>query len=200
MIARRRTITLPIPLLLGLAAFLLVLAYLVAAPFFSPAVPQFDPSPTVERTSTPSGAVLDTVTIDASDPGTWRFFDFARGMALTPPDTAGWDLALRRFNVIVAGAAADAGPVPFASLTRAPDGDYSMTAFGNDTTNPALARWYDYSWLSHVLTPKGHVYAVRTAGGRYAKLEFLSYYCTGPEPGCVTFRYVFQPSGAPEFD
>jgi hypothetical protein len=39
------------------------------------------------------------------------------------------------------------------------------------------------------------VWAVRTADGRYAKLEMVGYYCPGPQPGCPTFRYVYQGDG-----
>ena len=33
-------------------------------------------------------------------------------------------------------------------------------------------------------------YVIHTRDGRYVKLELLSYYCPGPEPGCLTFRYA----------
>jgi hypothetical protein len=46
--------------------------------------------------------------------------------------------------------------------------------------------------------PSPRVYALRTADGRYAKLEILSYYCPGAMPGCVTFRYVYQGAGGTE--
>jgi hypothetical protein len=39
------------------------------------------------------------------------------------------------------------------------------------------------------------VWAVRTADGRYAKLEIVGYYCPEAHPGCLTFRYVFQGDG-----
>jgi len=29
-----------------------------------------------------------------------------------------------------------------------------------------------------------------------AKIELLSYYCARGEPGCVTFRYVYQGDGS----
>jgi hypothetical protein len=51
-----------------------------------------------------------------------------------------------------------------------------------------------------VLTPKPHVWAVRTADGRYAKLEMLGYYCPGAQPGCPTFRYVYQGDGSTAVD
>ncbi|MGH7674740.1 MAG: HmuY family protein, partial [Gemmatimonadales bacterium] len=60
-----------------------------------------------------------------------------------------------------------------------------------DSLNPVLARWYRYSMVSHLLEPKHRTYVVRTREGRYAKLQFVSYYCPGPTAGCVTFRYAF---------
>jgi methionine aminopeptidase len=36
------------------------------------------------------------------------------------------------------------------------------------TENLAIKSWYDYNWLTHVLWPKPHVYAVRTADGSLA--------------------------------
>jgi hypothetical protein len=47
-----------------------------------------------------------------------------------------------------------------------------------------------------VLTPKPRVWAVRTGDGRYAKLEMVGYYCSGAQPGCPTFRYVYQGDGS----
>ena len=66
--------------------------------------------------------------------------------------------------------------------------------------NDALRRWYRYGFFSHLLTPAGNVYAIRTADLRYAKLEILSYYCPGPVAGCLTFRYVYQPDGTVRLD
>jgi hypothetical protein len=43
----------------------------------------------------------------------------------------------------------------------------------------------------HVLRPEPRTFAVRTAAGRHAALEFVSYYCPGAQPGCVTMRYRF---------
>jgi hypothetical protein len=66
---------------------------------------------------------------------------------------------------------------------------------GTEVRNGALERWYEYSWMSHRLKPNGHVYAVRTADGKYAKIEILSYYCVDGSPGCLTFRYVYAGDG-----
>jgi hypothetical protein len=122
------------------------------------------------------------------------------------PGPSEWDLSFRRHWVGAnggegfAGAAgvADLGAVPFDSVPAAPPSGYETTA--DDTVSAAFEDWYDYSWTSHLLTPAGRVWAVRTADGRYAKVEILSYYCPGAVAGCMTFRYVYQGSGSRSFE
>lgn len=189
----RRASRTPVALVLAFITFVLVLAFLVAGSLFRPDVPEFDPS-TRARGSVIAATVLDTVTIDASDAATWRFFDLTRGLVTAPPDTSGWDLAFRRFHVMTAGSAADLGAVSFDSVIRTPDRDFHETELGRDTVNPVLAKWYDYSPFSHVLQSKGHVYVIRDSDGHFTKVEFLSYYCTGAQPGCVTLRYARLPA------
>ncbi|MBI1967525.1 MAG: HmuY family protein [Gemmatimonadetes bacterium] len=184
---------LPLPLTIIAILFAVVMAFLVVTALVPRRVPTYALPPAPR--SPPAALVEDTVTIDARDPGQWRFFDFARG-PLTPPDTAGWDLAVRRFHVIVAGEALRLDTVTFEALREAPPDGYAPTAFTRDTSNPAITRWYRYSMFSHLLRPKPLTYAIHSRDGRYAKLEFLSYYCPGPEPGCVTFRYVVGEPGS----
>jgi HmuY protein len=140
------------------------------------------------------------VTLDATDPDDWVFFDFSRGAVVDRPGGREWDLAFRRFHVLVNGgpafsgdaAVADLGPVAFEAVTAAPVQGWVQAAAGRDSTNPAIARWYRYGFTSHLLTPEPRAWAIRTADGRYAKLRFLSYYCPGARPGCVTIEYVYQ--------
>ncbi|OGU10107.1 MAG: hypothetical protein A2W29_05995 [Gemmatimonadetes bacterium RBG_16_66_8] len=70
------------------------------------------------------------------------------------------------------------------------------TVAGRDTANAAIARWYRYSFITHLLSPGDRVYVVRTVSGRFAKIQFLGYYCPGTAPGCVTVRYAYQPNGS----
>jgi len=42
---------------------------------------------------------------------------------------------------------------------------------------------------------EAHVYGMRTAGGRYAKVELLAYYCKVVGTACLTFRYAYQGDG-----
>lgn len=175
----------PLPLALGFLAFVLVLGLLVAQSFAPRRVPEFPPrEPTQPATSTSQGP--DTLTIDARDARRWRFVDLDRRIVLHPPDTTGWDLAVRRYSVVPAGWAADLGPVPLdAPLVAAAD-KFTATTYARDTLNPATARWYRYGFLSHLLTSKGHSYAIRTDRGAIVRLQVVSYYCPGTIAGCVT--------------
>lgn len=151
----------------------------------------------------PSGAHV--ITIDASSPAAWRFLSFEHG--LLPGHATGphWDLAFRRFHIIANGGPGfagrggilDLGDVPFDSVRFAPSDGYALTTIvSGDSVNPAIQRWYRYGFTSHLLTPLGHTYVVRGAGGRTVKLEILGYYCPGAKPGCVTVRWAeLQPVG-----
>lgn len=161
----------PIPLAVIAVLFLAALAWIVASSFVSRQVPTYTP-----------GVRGDTVTLDASAEDQWRYVAFDRGV-LTPPDTAAWDLAVQRFRIRAPGVVLRTDSVSFDGLTE-PRG----MAPGLPHP-PDLGRWYRYSMFSHLLYPKPFIYVIRTRDGRYVKLEFLSYYCPGPEPGCMTFRY-----------
>jgi hypothetical protein len=167
----------PLPLLVAAAVFVLVIAWLVIASLVPHNVQTFIPH-----------VGPDTVTLDARSATEWRFFSFARGL-LTAPDTAGWDLGMRRYHLIVAGTAAEIDTGSFETLTATPTAAYESTSYGRDTVNRAIARWYRYDMFSHLLHPKRAVYVVKNRDGSAYELEFLSYYCPGPDPGCVTFRY-----------
>lgn len=178
---------LPVPVLILAGLFGIAMIWLVGASLSTRAVPTYTPRPRSSNTVAASG--LDTVTIDARDPDRWQFFAFAVG-ALVPPDTVGWDIAVRRFHVMVAGEAVGIDSVAFEALETPPSAGYQATTFDRDTVNRAITRWYRYSMFSHLLRPRRAVYVIRSRAGVVTKLEFLSYYCPGPEPGCVTIRYA----------
>ena len=180
-------------LLTGLGLFTVFIGYLLVSMVSPKTAAAYDPSPIDPRAAAVDTLVSDTVTIDAREPTTWNFFDFDRNSIVVPPDTGGWDMAFRRFAVIVSGAVADLGPISFEDVDRAPSTAFVETTFARDTVNTAIDRWYTYSMWSHLLEPNDHVYVVRTRETHFAKLEFLSYYCPGAVAGCVTFRYVYRP-------
>ena len=181
----------------------LAMLSLVVMALNRPAPPSFLPTTGAARAD-PTGLVgPELFTADATDPDHWQLFSLERGVLVDGTDPLGWDIGFRRFQVIVnggagfpgAGGVVDLGEVPFDSVGSVPAEGYVANRVRSDTVNTVLQGWYSYSYLSHLLSPKPRVYALRTADGRYAKLQFLGYYCPGARPGCVTFRYVFQAGG-----
>jgi len=190
--------------LTAIAAIVAGAVTLVAFSLRQPEVPTYAPTPSSPRDAGRGlvGPILYTV--DATSPERWRYFSFHLGSVLESPGAKDWDLAFRRYQIIanggrefVGGAGIiDLGAVAFADVKTVPDAGYLATEGGADPRNPAFANWYSYSYFSHVLSPKPRVWAVRTADGRYAKVELVSYYCPRSQPGCVTFRYVYQGDGS----
>jgi hypothetical protein len=146
-----------------------------------------------------------TITVDATAQGEWAFFAFNRNSVLSVAAPGDWDLAFRRFYVIAnggpgfagRGGIADLGKVAFDSVLLVPDTGYVVN--DRDSVNTAIRRWYDYGFTSHLLPSKNHVYAIRTADGKYAKMQIVSYYCGEAEPGCLTFKYAYQGDGTRVF-
>jgi hypothetical protein len=185
----------PILVIVMGGAFALFIASLVIGSLTTPEFPPYTPTvphPTVVGDSLVGPA---TYTLDASSTDRWRRFDFRRGAVV---DSGAWDIAFRRFHLITApgGGIVDLGTVSFDSVRDLPAGGYLGNTNASDTTNPGVGKWYGYSMFSHLLTSKRHVYGVRTAGGGYAKLELLAYYCRDVGTACVTFRYAYQGDGS----
>lgn len=195
-IARRGGARPPILVLVMAGAFLLLVGALVIGSLVRPELPAYTltvPSPVIVGDTLLGPA---TYTLDASSTDRWRWFAFDRAAAV---DSGRWDIAFRRFHLITApgGGIRDLGPVAFDSVSVLPDSGYVANAIAGDSTNPAVGKWYQYSMLSHLLMSKHHIYAVRTAGGKYAKLEMLAYYCKDAGTACLTFRYAYQGNGSP---
>ena len=183
----------PLLLFITFAVFLLVIGYLVAASFTPRHVQMFELVDRPARSAPLKEIVRDTLTVDARDQTRWHYVSLATGGPVGPADR--WDLAIRRFMIVPSDAAIDLGAVEFEEVRDAPRGPWTPTAFAQDMANDALRRWYRYGFFSHLLTPAGNSYVIRTADRRYAKFEILSYYCPGPVAGCLTFRYTYQPDG-----
>jgi hypothetical protein len=179
---------------LGAAGVAALAVTLVALTLRPADVATYKPTPPAPRDAGSAlvGPVLYTV--DATAPDAWRYFSFRLGSVVEVPA----DLAFRRY-AIVAGPGAgilDLGELGFDEVRSVPADGYRSNEGQADPRNPAIAGWYHYGFLSHVLTPKPRVWAVRTGDGRYAKLEMVGYYCSGAQPGCPTFRYVYQGDGS----
>ena len=137
----------------------------------------------------------------------FAYFDFSSGSVVESPGPLGWDLAFQRFTILAnggpnfagQGGLLDLGITSLDSVTTVPTNGYEVNSSGRDVSNAATARWYEYSWTSHLLTPKLTVFAVRTADSRYAVFQILSYYCPAAQAGCTTIRYRYQGAGGTAF-
>lgn len=178
--------------------FLVLAAALVATSLVERSPPTFAPTPPGSRPEPDSAGTLQ-VTLDARDSERWTYFGFAEGRVSTDAFD-GWDLAARRFRVVVNGGgdlpgdarAARAGTGSLDSVRSPPDSGWRSTeARGGELRHPLLRDWYEYDFFSHLLRPRPRVYAIRTTGGDHVALRFVGYYCPGTIAGCVTFRYRF---------
>ena len=164
---------------------------------FRPAPPGF--APTSAASAAASTGVLQ-YTADATDQERWVYFDFSRGAVVsTTQGSPDWDLAFRRNAVLTnggatnlqgLGGAVDLGRLLIEDAVPPPDGylvDAAQESGGVE--NPALRKWYSYSLVTHVVSSKNYVYAVRSADGEVFLLAFVSYYCDDGSSGCITFRY-----------
>lgn len=73
--------------------------------------------------------------------------------------------------------------------------------------------WYSYDGATQLITPiPGRILFIRTATGKYAKVEILNYYKGGVTPAAsasdaeklskqryYTFRFIYQPDGTKKF-
>ncbi len=158
--------------------------------------------------------------------GKFALFSFETGEIIPNADSAtvNWDLGFRATTIIVNGATSGPGTTQvqlvngiFDELAEAPvdgylsDNDPSPIA-GAPNANLAIPTgsgqgWYTYDGAAMVNKPTaGKIIVVKTSGGRYAKVEILSYYKDAPptptfnnEARYYTFRYVYQPNESRKF-
>ena len=158
--------------------------------------------PQVEHTELGDDVV--STQVDATAEGTWVYLDLDDGRQLEVADPQAdpeWDLAFQRFHIklnggVSGGADVQATPVEgttFEALTTAPANGYlADQADGDDDDDDpdyVLREWYDYDFMTHVLTPAAVVYVVRHGSG-HTKLQLDSYYDDAGTSGFVTFRWA----------
>jgi hypothetical protein len=152
-----------------------------------------------------------TIVIDATNEEQWTYFDFSRGKQVKIHDTSSleWDLAFRRGKIISNGGATNKfgkaglvnlGEVSFDAVENVPLKDFIQDeATRTQTENPVLLQWYKYNYISHKLTARENIYVMRTSDGKYAKIQFLSFYCADKQPGCIQMKYAYQDEGTKSF-
>ena len=156
--------------------------------------------------------------------GKFTFFNLATGQIVANSDSASnkWDLAFRGTTILtnngtsgpgLGGAYVQVGV--FADVTKvSPDSTIKIdNAPSYAITTGSNKGWYVYDGANNLINPiPGRVLIIRTATGKYAKVEILNYYRGGVTPAAsasdakktseqryFTFRYTYQSSGSTTF-
>ncbi len=140
-------------------------------------------------------------------------------VSVSDSNTTKWDIAFRSTTIIVNGGKSGPGnggafvqrgttfdnyvTIPADSVFKV-DG---MNGVTHAITTGSNKGWYSYDMNKHIITPiAGNLLVVRTASGKYAKVEILNYYRNAPSTientdisGFYKFRYVFQADGSKTF-
>lgn len=154
----------------------------------------------------------------------YTLFSFKTGAVVPNSDSATtkWDVGFRRTTIIINGGTSgpgNAGAIVktglFDEIKEAPaDGyvkdDKNAAAAANRFAIPTGSGngWYTYDAAANVIKPTaGKVLLFKTAEGRYAKVEVLSYYkgnkatpTSSDLSGYYSFRFVYQPNDSRSFE
>lgn len=158
--------------------------------------------------------------------GKFTYFSLRENKIITGADTLSnkWDIAIKEFYIKVnGGTSATGGGNGAAFLANSTFDAYTMVPAGetawqqdnapNYAISPAPGNWYTYNMSTFLALPvPGKIFVVRTADGRYAKMEITSLYKDGITPDVALspaqkalkqffyqFRFVFQANGSVNF-
>jgi hypothetical protein len=188
------------------------------------------PAPVTVQTKTVSNLQADTIIgIAASGQpygsGKYTLYSLETNAVIANSDSATtkWDVGFRGTTIITNGG--NSGPGTggafifvgtFSDLTTIPTD--STFRIDNAPTSYAIKTgsgngWYSYNGATNLITPiPGRILVIRTASGKYAKIEIQNYYKGGVTPDATasdsdkltkqryyTFRYTFQSDGTKKF-
>lgn len=170
-----------------------------------------DPEPEKEKEEEVETTPLETKTVtDLDAVSAYAYYSLETGeiIASTDSNSTKWDLAFSASKVIVNGTATGPGVGEgqyitgiFDELKTAPTDGYTA-----ELPTGSGKAWYDYNSTTHIITPTaGKILVIKTASGKYAKIEFLSYYkgypnqVNGTDGRYISFQYVYQPDGSMNF-
>lgn len=156
--------------------------------------------------------------------GKFTFFSLENKVVVPNSDSASsnWDIAVRGTTIITNGGTSGPGAGggfvwlgAFDNLTSVPaDSTFKVdTAPVYAITTGSGKGWYNYDGPTNLITPlPGRVLVIRTAKGKYAKIEVLNYYRKGQTPAATdpdalklseqrhyTLRFTYQPDGTKNF-
>lgn len=166
----------------------------------------------------PGTKVTQIKDLPANGPGL-TYFRFSDSSIVTGADTltTKWDIAFRKTAIYTNsgvkgpghGGAIVLNNTDFYELSEAPEEGYKI----EQENSPAIPTgsmkgWYNYNSQTHIISPiPGVILVIRTADGKYAKMQIISYYKGAPEipsstdiSGYYTFKYIYQPNGSKKFN
>ena len=131
------------------------------------------------------------VTLDVHDRNHWVGLNLSTGKQVK--NHANADILMRRYVMQVPGGALNLDKVALADAKLPADPQWVQDEdVDGANQNQAVSQWYDYSYMSHLLKPKGETYAVRLKTGGVAYFQIISYYCEPEGSGCMTIRYRLE--------
>ena len=158
--------------------------------------------------------------------GTTTYYSLVDNKVIPSTDAAStkWDIAFSSTKILVNSGTSGpglGGAFVYVGLFDALKTIPADSNFATDNSNAASyaiplgsgKAWYTYDGLTTLVSPiAGRVLVIRTATGKYAKIEIISYYKGGvtlPATASVndklfkqryyTFRYAYQPNGSKTF-
>jgi len=151
----------------------------------------------------------------------FTFFSFETNSIVPNSDSAStkWDIAFRGSTIITNGGASgpgNGGAFVFQGIFDDLKSVPADSTFKQDQSLAATAvgrSWYVYDAPNNLFVPTpGRILTIRTASGKYAKMEILNYYKGGVTPAVTapsdekiqkqryyTFRFAFQSDGTKIF-
>lgn len=181
---------------------------------------------TVDNITTVQNLVADTIIGFASTgqpfgSGRYTFFNLEQKQVIANNDsaTSKWDIGFRGTTIIVNGGTSGPGNGGafvyngvFENLLVVPADSVFRTDAGSNyaITSGSGRGWYNYNGPVNLVTPlPGKVLVIKTANGKYAKVEIMNYYKKGVTPSSTasddiklreqryyTFRYIYQTNGS----
>lgn len=175
--------------------------------------------------SLPADTIIGLANGQPFGAGKFTFFSLANNKVVANSDSnsVNWDIAFRGTTIITNGG--NSGPGAggafiytgtFDALTTIPtDSTFKVdnAPASYAITTGSNKGWYVYDYVNNLITPiPGRVLVIRTANGKYAKIEILNYYKGGVTPAATasdavkmsdqryyTFRFSYQANGTKVF-
>ncbi len=129
------------------------------------------------------------------------YFNLATGKEVADA-SADWDIAFNRTTVMVNGGSSGMGnatatllkDTSFEKVTKQPSTGFKADSEEEKAIPTGSGNgWYEYNMADHSINPiPGRILVIKTASGKYAKLEILGYYNKSNFAAAnYSFRYSF---------